>query len=200
MRILIASDHYPPFIGGAQRQTWLLAHELERRGHCVLVATPWQDRLPAREHDDGVQVRRLKQLRTLVPLVRGPARRRYQPPFPDPVTVVELRRLIIRFKPDLIHAAGWFSYSCAGALHGSQIPLVVSARDYGYSCANTTLMRRDRLCSGPAPEVHGVRRPALRRAARVAGGGRCSRVSPLNQEQDHDFAQRQPVRGHGDAP
>ena len=151
MRILIASDHYPPFIGGAQRQTWLLAHELERRGHCVLVATPWQDRLPAREHDDGVRVRRLKQLRTLVPLVRGPARRRYQPPFPDPVTVVELRRLIDRFKPDLIHAAGWFSYSCAGALHGSQIPLVVSARDYGYSCANTTLMRRDRLCSGPAP-------------------------------------------------
>jgi glycosyltransferase involved in cell wall biosynthesis len=151
MRILLASDHYPPFVGGAQRQTWLIAHELNRRGHCVLVATVWQDRLRAREDDDGVPVRRLKQLRTLAPLIRGPARRRHQPPFPDPVTIVELRRLIDRFRPDVIHAAGWFAYACAGALLGSQVPLVISARDYGFSCANTTLMHRDRLCSGPAP-------------------------------------------------
>ena len=71
MRILMASDHYPPYIGGVQRQTWLIAHELQRRGHEVLVATVWQDRLPAREDDAGVHVRRLKQLRTAVPLVRG---------------------------------------------------------------------------------------------------------------------------------
>ena len=44
VRILIASDRYPPFIGGAQRQTWLIAHELERREHRVVVATVWQDR------------------------------------------------------------------------------------------------------------------------------------------------------------
>ena len=149
MRILIASDHYPPFIGGAQRQTWLIAHELERRGHHVVVATVWQDRVEAREADDGVPVRRLKQLRTVAPLVRGPARRRHQPPFPDPVTVLELRRLLDRFRPDVVHAAGWFAYSCAAALLGRDTPLVVSARDYGFSCANTTLMRRDRLCSGP---------------------------------------------------
>ena len=65
------------------------------------------------------------------------------------MTVLELRRLIERFRPDVIHAAGWFSYSCAAALLGRNIPLVVSARDYGFSCANTTLMQRDRLCSGP---------------------------------------------------
>ena len=151
MRILIASDHYPPFIGGAQRQTWLIAQELRRRGHDVLVATVWQDRMPAREDDYGVPVRRLKQLRTVAPLIRGPARRRHQPPFPDPVTVLELRRLIERFRPDVVHAAGWFAYSCAGALLGRDLPLVVSARDYGFSCANTTLMHRGRPCSGPAP-------------------------------------------------
>jgi glycosyltransferase involved in cell wall biosynthesis len=166
VRILIASDHYPPFIGGAQRQTWLIAHELERREHRVVVATVWQDRTPAREDDHGVRVRRLKQLRTVAPLVRGPARRRHQPPFPDPVTVLELRRLIDRFGPDVIHAAGWFSYSCAAALLGRDVPLVVSARDYGFSCANTTLMQGDQLCSGPglrkcmacAGEYYGVPR------------------------------------------
>lgn len=150
MRILIASDHYPPFIGGAQRQTWLIAHELRRRGHDVLVATVWQDRLRAREDDHGVHVRRLKQLRTVVPVLRGRARRRHQPPFPDPVTVLELRRLIDRFHPDVVHTAGWFSYSCAAALLGREVPLVVSARDYGFSCANVTLMHGDQRCSGPA--------------------------------------------------
>ena len=150
MRILMASDHYPPYIGGVQRQTWLIAHELQRRGHEVLVATVWQDRLPAREDDAGVHVRRLKQLRTAVPLVRGRRRRRHQPPFPDPVTVLQLRRLIDRFQPDVIHSAGWFSYSCAAALLRRDIPLVVTANDYGMSCANTTLLHRGRPCSGPA--------------------------------------------------
>lgn len=151
MRILIASDHYPPFIGGAQRQTWLLAHELERRGHQVVVGTVWQDRLPAREDDDGVRVRRLKQLRTVAPILRGPSRRRHQPPFADPVTVIQLRRLMDRFRPDVVHAAGWFAYAAAAALLRRDVPLVVSARDYGYSCANTTLMQGGKLCEGPAP-------------------------------------------------
>jgi glycosyltransferase involved in cell wall biosynthesis len=149
MRILIASDHYPPFIGGAQRQTRLIAHELRRRGHDIVVATVWQDRLPAREDDDGIPVRRLKQLRTVAPIIRGPARRRHQPPFPDPVTVLELRRLIDRFRPEVLHAAGWFSYSCAAALVGRDLPLVVTARDYGFTCARTTLMHGDAVCSGP---------------------------------------------------
>lgn len=150
MKILLASDHYPPFIGGAQRQTWLLARELRRRGHEVAVATVWQDTLPAAEDDDGVRVRRLRQLRTVAPAIRGRPRRRHQPPFPDPVTVIELRRLIGAFRPDVIHAAGWFAYSCAQAVARIDVPLVVSARDFGFSCPNTTLMRHlRRLCSGP---------------------------------------------------
>jgi len=30
LRILLVSDHYPPFIGGAHRQTHLLAKELSQ--------------------------------------------------------------------------------------------------------------------------------------------------------------------------
>lgn len=150
MKILIASDHYPPYIGGAQRQTWLLAHELQRRGHEVAVATVWQRHLPARENDDDVLVCRLRQLRTIVPRFSRPGRRVHQPPFPDPVTVLGLRRLVREFCPDVVHAAGWFGYSCAAAGLTRRVPLVLSARDYGFTCANTTLIHRGRPCAGPA--------------------------------------------------
>ena len=46
MRILIATDHYPPFIGGAHRQARLLAAGMAERGHDVAVVTPWHGGLP----------------------------------------------------------------------------------------------------------------------------------------------------------
>lgn len=150
MKILLASDHYPPFIGGAQRQTQVLASELAARGHEVTVATVWQDELPDAETDGAVAVHRLRQLRTL-PALRGRPRRRHQPPFADPVTVHELRALLARSEPQVVHAAGWFSYSCAAALRRSEVPLLVSARDYGFSCATATLVHRGAPCTGPAP-------------------------------------------------
>src|SRR5262245_20061185 len=150
LRILLASDNYPPFIGGAHRQTQLLAHELRRRGHCVSVATVWHGGLPEVEDEDGVPVYRLKQLRTAVPGLVRDARQHYQPPFADPVTTLKLRNLIERVKPDVIHSYGWFSYSVAAALAGKEIPLVISARHYGYACANRTLLQDDHVCSGPA--------------------------------------------------
>src|SRR4051812_45260312 len=65
MRVLLASDDYPPYIGGAQIQTHLLATQLKARGHDVAVATVWQDDLPSYEDGDGVRLHRLRQLRTL---------------------------------------------------------------------------------------------------------------------------------------
>jgi len=151
LSILIVSDHYPPYIGGAHRQTQLLAHELHQRGHDVNVATVWSGGLPEEEDDAGVRVFRLKQLRTWLPGVVSDRKQRYQPPFPDPITVAGLRRLIRRFKPDVVHAYGWFSYSSALALLGTNIPLLISARDYGYSCATRALVYRgEQPCDGPA--------------------------------------------------
>lgn len=118
MRILLATDHYPPYIGGAQIQSRQLARRLRDRGHDVAVATVWQTAISRVEDDDGIAVHRLRQLRTL----RGIARVRgqhHQPPFPDPVTVIGLARLVRRLRPDVVHAYGWFSYSCAVALSGT---------------------------------------------------------------------------------
>ena len=58
MRILLDSDHYPPFIGGAHGQTQLLGSELHRRGHDVNIATVWSGGQPAWEGDPPREVRR----------------------------------------------------------------------------------------------------------------------------------------------
>ncbi|CAG0927116.1 Alpha-maltose-1-phosphate synthase [Thermoflexales bacterium] len=151
LRILLASDHYPPFIGGAHRQTQLLAHELQRRGHTVNVATVWQDGLPEEENDAQVQVFRLKQLRALRRQSLTDRMQRHQPPFPDPITVLALRRLIKDFQPEVIHAHGWFTYSVAAALLGLNVPLLISTRDYGYGCPTRILVYQGAtICSGPA--------------------------------------------------
>lgn len=151
MRILLATDHYPPFIGGAHRQAYLLAHGMVAGGHEVVVATPWQVGLPQVDDGGDVVVHRIHQLRTALPwFVRGRGQR-HQPPFPDPITIWALRRLIASSEPDVIHAYGWFAYSVAAALVGKRVPLLVSARDYGYFCANRTLLRRGVSCTGPAP-------------------------------------------------
>jgi glycosyltransferase involved in cell wall biosynthesis len=146
---MLVSDHYPPFIGGAHRQTHLLGKELQRRGHTVSVVTAWQPGLPAEQRDDGVPVYHIKELRTAFPRFIKDRRQRHHPPYPDPVTIWGLRRVIEQFRPDVVHSHGWFSYSCAAALVGKQIPLLLSVRDYGYSCATRTLLNHNRLCSGP---------------------------------------------------
>jgi glycosyltransferase involved in cell wall biosynthesis len=150
MRILLCSDHYPPYIGGVQRQTRAMAQEFTARGHDVAVATVFQEHLPDFEDTDGFPVHRLRQLRS-TPLNRSEPQRRHQPPFPDPVTVWQLRRLIRRFKPDVVHSSGWYTYSAAAALLGKDTPLIASAREYGFSCANASLLHFGAPCSGPAP-------------------------------------------------
>lgn len=151
LRILLLSSFYPPDIGGAQRQTQLLGQELARRGHSIAIGTIWQAGLAERELDGAVPVRRLKGLTNRVPWFSVEARRRRHPPFPDPLVVFGLRRLLAEFKPDVLHSYGWISYSAAAALIGKRIPLILSARTYGYTCAITSMLHRGQVCSGPAP-------------------------------------------------
>lgn len=151
LRILLVSDHYPPFIGGAHRQTQLLGKELQKRGHTVNVATVWQPGLPVQQDDHGVLVHRLKDLRTALTVQAEDKKQRHHPAYPDPITSWGLRRVIEKFQPDVIHAYGWFTYSVAAALTGKEIPLLISGRDYAYGCPTRTLVRHGQeLCNGPA--------------------------------------------------
>ncbi len=151
LRVLLASDFYPPFIGGAERQTQLLGRELARLGHQVHVATVGQNNLQEKEDDQNVAIHRLEGLSTQVPWFSKDPRRRFHPPFPEPGIVSGIRRLIKETQPEVVHASGWISYSCAAALFDDQIPLVISTRDYGYSCPTRSLLHRGQICQGPAP-------------------------------------------------
>jgi glycosyltransferase involved in cell wall biosynthesis len=148
-RILLVTDFYPPFLGGAELQTQLLAQELTHRGHAVTVATVWHQGLAEFEDDAGVAVRRIRGLSMRLPWAfSDPGRRRYHPPFPDPAITYELRRLIHRFRPDVVHATGWIAYSARLACATTDVPLALSARDYGYVCPIRTLVRHGSICSG----------------------------------------------------
>src|SRR6476646_7683902 len=151
MRILIATDHYPPFIGGAHRQARLIAGGMAARGHDVAVATTWHGGLPPLDWEEHVTVHRLRQMRTAFRSLVRDEEQRHQPPFPDPVTIAGLRKLIAGFEPEVIHAYGWLAFSVAVALGRKRNPMLISARDYGYFCANRTLLRQGEPCDGPAP-------------------------------------------------
>jgi len=151
MRLLLATDHFPPFIGGAHRQARLLAIGMAERGHRVEVVTPWHPGVPSLEEENGVVVHRLRELRTMIPALVRRKGQRHQPPYPDPVTIAGIRRVIRDLQPDLVHAYGWMAFSVAIALGRNRMPLLVSARDYGYFCAARTLLRDGAPCAGPAP-------------------------------------------------
>lgn len=151
LRLLFVTDEYPPVVGGAARNIALLANQLSCRGHSVAVATSWQPRAPAREDDGDVRVHRIRDLTTRMRWVSEDPQRHHPPPFPDPEAVMRLRRLIAELKPDLVHAYGWMTASAAASLAGSNTPLLISTHDYGNVCAQFTLVRDGRACSGPAP-------------------------------------------------
>src|SRR5438874_13443104 len=103
MRVLLASDFFPPFIGGAELQTRVLARGLASRGHSVNVATVWHTGLPEREVEPAFELHRLHGLATSVPWFSSDPKRRFHPPMPDPLLTSGLRHLMERFQPDVIH-------------------------------------------------------------------------------------------------
>jgi len=187
VRILLATDFYAPLLGGAQRATELLARELQARGYDVLVVTSWQPGLPRVDDRDGVPVERVRDLVSRMRLLSSNPYQHIPPPWPDPEAVLSLRRIIRRFRPELVHSYGWLTYSVRAALTRTRIPLVLSARDYGNVCALGTLVYKgEERCSGPAPakclDCAGSFYGPLKGAAGVAGvlGGRRALVRRLD--------------------
>jgi len=153
LRLLIVTDSYPPFVGGADRQIEMIARDMAGRGHMVEVVTPWQPGLASVERPvDRLVVRRVRPLLTRIPWFYRDPGRRHHPPFPDPGTTLAIRRIVRRLRPDVVHTYGWISYSTALAMVGSQVPLLLSSRDQGHVCAVRHLVQFGRNdCSGPGP-------------------------------------------------
>jgi glycosyltransferase involved in cell wall biosynthesis len=151
LRILMVTDEYRPYIGGAGRCIELFAEELAKLGHTVAIATAWHPDAPAFEDDGQVQIHRIRDLPSRMRWISEDPKRHTPPPFPDPEAVGRLRRLINDFEPDLVPAYGWLAHSAAAALIGKKIPLVIWGHEYGNVCAMRTMVRGTEICSGPAP-------------------------------------------------
>ena len=92
MRILIASDLYPPGINGVATFSENLAHEMATRGHEVMVIAPSTTRKSHREHDGKVTLHRISSL----PFKLYPIRF-------SPLPLDGIHDTFQAFKPDIVH-------------------------------------------------------------------------------------------------
>lgn len=141
------AQSYAPIVGGVERMVEDLSSELSRRGHQVSVATLRQ---PGDEPEpDGITVHTLDSLVHRVPAIKLDAERHHAPPLPDPEIAFELRRLLRRERPDVIHAHNWLVNSYLPLDRDSGPALVLSMHDYGLVCATKRFLNRGADCTGP---------------------------------------------------
>jgi glycosyltransferase involved in cell wall biosynthesis len=150
MRILMVAQSFSPVVGGEERIVEDLSVELARRGHEVEVATLRQPlgEPPARE--DGVAVELLESSVHRIPGVPVDEERRYAPPAPDPLSVRDLRQVLRRFRPEVVHAHNWLVHSYLPLDLGSEAAFVLSLHDYSLVCATKRFFYKGGVCSGPA--------------------------------------------------
>ena len=84
------------------------------------------------------------------PLFRE-SERRHAPPFPDPELLYALRKIVLRDKPDVVHAHNWFVHSYLPLKRWSRAPLAVTLHDFSLVCAKKNAMHKGKVCSGAAP-------------------------------------------------
>lgn len=151
LRILHASDSFPPNVGGLELSTAALTRAQVIRGHVVAVATPRHPNAPDRENLDGAEVHRLPMAMAQVPGAYVDPTHLWFPPIPDPRFARAFADLVCRFQPDVIHVRGWILYSVLGAARRAGVPVVASAHDHSHVCATKIMLDHGQsLCSGPA--------------------------------------------------
>ena len=149
MRILMVAQSFSPIVGGEERIVEDLSAELARRGHEVAVATLRQPLGEPPERGDGVEVTWSgARLRAFLASPRDPERS-YATPVPDPLSVRDLRRVVRRFRPDVVHAHNWLVHSYLPLERRSRAALVLSLHDYSLVCATKRFFYRGGVCSGP---------------------------------------------------
>ena len=152
MRILLLSQFYPPVIGGEERHVRNLGAGLAQRGHEVSVGTFRRCGSPDFEMDGAVRLYRLPGTLQRLSGLHVDSERRHAPPFPDPELALALKRLVVRERPDVVHAHNWIYASFLPVKALSGVPLVVSLHDYGLICAKKNFVHLGtQLCDGPAP-------------------------------------------------
>lgn len=149
MRILMVAQSFAPVVGGEERIVEDLSAELARRGHEVEVATLRQPLGEPPPRDDGVEIELLRSTVQRVPGLAADPERSYATPGPDPLAVADLRRVVRRFRPDVVHAHNWLVHSYLPLAKRSGAAFVLSLHDYSLVCATKRFFYKGGVCSGP---------------------------------------------------
>jgi len=150
MRVLMLTQSYAPIVGGIEHMVESISFELAERGHEVAVATLRQPQAEPIGSDE-VPVFGLDMSVHSLPGLRLDEERRHAPPTPDPRATRELRQLVKRFRPDVVHAHDWLVHSYLPVDRHSSVGLLLSMHDYGLTCATMRFMHKGSVCSGPGP-------------------------------------------------
>ncbi|GAC1430177.1 MAG: hypothetical protein PVS3B3_03560 [Ktedonobacteraceae bacterium] len=127
-----------------------LSITLAARGHDVAVVTMRHKHQAKIEIDQGVRVYRIHASIQRLPWLFSDSGRQYTPPFPDPEMTLELRHIILREKPHIVHAHNWLVRSFLPLKEWSGARLIVTLHDYNLVCATDALMYHDAPCDGPS--------------------------------------------------
>ena len=150
MRILmLAQFFYPPHVGGEERHVRDLSIELAARGHEVSVATLCPKGFPEFEVDHGVRIYRIRGTMQRMGMLFSDSDHRHVPPFPDPELMHALRRIIMRERPEVVHAHDWIAHSFTLLKAWSKAKFVVTLHCYNLVCVQQRLMRYKVRCTGP---------------------------------------------------
>ena len=142
MMVLDANDNRGMF-----RHGYILAQEVARKGHGVVIAYIDQDE--GKVEEDGVKIYKFAGNLQRATFLYAQSSIRHHGPMPDGMAMKKLVQIIDIEKPDLIHVHGWVLYSVASLRKSTSIPIVATLHDYGYFCATKLLLRDDReLCQG----------------------------------------------------
>src|SRR5262245_13800844 len=144
------TQFYPPYIGGEERHVRNLSAHLAARGHEVAVATLGNHDLPAFELEQGVRVYRMRGTMQRATWLFSDTSRRHAPPFPDPELSLELRRIIARERPQIVHAHNWLIHSFLPLKPWSDAKLVLTLHDHSMLCPKKKLIYGDAHCEGPS--------------------------------------------------
>ena len=131
MRLLIATDAFPPTSGGSGWSTYELARGLRARGHHITIVRTYSERDPKPGDYDGFTVRGFAAFAPPVPFVRNYIRneRLYER------LGVHLSEIIAKEKIDLIHAQHVLTGPASIlAARTTGIPSVCTVRDYWPVC------------------------------------------------------------------
>ena len=151
MRILIATDAFPPASGGSGWSTYELARGLRARGHELVIVQTYSEKSSVPPGHDGFEVIGFPAFAPRVPFVRNYFRneRLYER------LSGFLLELVRRNRIDLIHAQHVLTGPPAvRAAHAAGVPSVCTVRDYWPLCYWNDILQDPRagcICPGCSP-------------------------------------------------